>query len=250
MGRRTSVIWQVSDDEFAQIVRRSNSIREALAYWGLHNKGGNFRTFRRRVEESGLNLDHFETLQPGWHAGRSWAAPMVPLDQILVEHSKYSRRSLKRRLIKEGILKNRCSICDLGPKWNGKPLVLRLDHENGIYDDARLPNLRLVCPNCDSQLETFCGKNTRNSTLPKCQKCEKRLTAHKSRLCQKCSRSSNAQYKQKIVWPTDDELLRMVQCSTKSRVAEQLGVSGTRVGIVIKRILADRLTVGQTVLAR
>jgi hypothetical protein len=43
--------------------------------------------------------------------------------------------------------------------WNGEPLSLLLDHENGNRNDNRPENLRLLCPNCDSQLPTRGGKN-------------------------------------------------------------------------------------------
>ena len=54
---------------------------------------------------------------------------------------------------------NRCSICEQLPFWNGKPLILILDHINGEADDWQVVNLRLVCPNCDTQLPTFKSKN-------------------------------------------------------------------------------------------
>jgi hypothetical protein len=43
--------------------------------------------------------------------------------------------------------------------WNGKALKLTLDHENGVNSDNRPENLRLLCANCDSQLETRGGAN-------------------------------------------------------------------------------------------
>jgi len=43
--------------------------------------------------------------------------------------------------------------------WNGEPLRLILDHENGVNSDNRPENLRLLCPNCDSQLLTRGGRN-------------------------------------------------------------------------------------------
>lgn len=55
-----------------------------------------------------------------------------------------------------------CSICKLDAKWNNKPLTLILDHINGITNDWSIANLRLVCPNCDSQLLTFKSKNKGN----------------------------------------------------------------------------------------
>lgn len=44
-------------------------------------------------------------------------------------------------------------------EWNGKELPLVLDHANGCNTDNRPENLRLLCPNCDSQLSTRGGAN-------------------------------------------------------------------------------------------
>jgi hypothetical protein len=41
----------------------------------------------------------------------------------------------------------------------GRPLVLVLDHIDGNSENNRRDNLRLVCPNCDSQLPTFKMRN-------------------------------------------------------------------------------------------
>lgn len=44
--------------------------------------------------------------------------------------------------------------------WNGKQLKLILDHKNGNNSDDRPENLRVLCANCDSQLnETRGGAN-------------------------------------------------------------------------------------------
>jgi len=45
-------------------------------------------------------------------------------------------------------------------EWNGRPLKPILDHKNGNNSDNRPKNLRLLCPNCDSQQqETRGGAN-------------------------------------------------------------------------------------------
>ena len=83
----------------------------------------------------------------------------IPLNEILAgKHPYYQTLKLKKRLINEGIFENECSICHI-TEWNGKELAMRLDHIDGNSNNHLFKNLRLVCPNCDSQLPTFCGKN-------------------------------------------------------------------------------------------
>jgi 5-methylcytosine-specific restriction endonuclease McrA len=36
---------------------------------------------------------------------------------------------------------------------------MQLDHVNGVKNDNRLANLRMLCPNCHSQTPTFTGRN-------------------------------------------------------------------------------------------
>ena len=55
---------------------------------------------------------------------------------------------------------NKCSLCGLdGTNWNGKPIRLWVDHIDGYANNNNYSNFRLVCPNCDSQLDTCRAKN-------------------------------------------------------------------------------------------
>lgn len=62
--------------------------------------------------------------------------------------------------MKDGLLEKRCSICGL-TDWLRKPISLVMDHINGVNNDHRLENLRFLCPNCNSQQDTFAGRNKR-----------------------------------------------------------------------------------------
>lgn len=53
----------------------------------------------------------------------------------------------------------RCAVCSISAEWQGRPLVFVLDHVNGDPTDNRRENLRLICPNCDSQLPTYKSRN-------------------------------------------------------------------------------------------
>jgi hypothetical protein len=52
-----------------------------------------------------------------------------------------------------------CAICGAGATWLGLPLALIVDHIDGDASNNARENLRLVCPNCDSQLPTYKSRN-------------------------------------------------------------------------------------------
>ena len=52
-----------------------------------------------------------------------------------------------------------CALCSCSVLWSGMELRLVLDHVDGDATNNRRANLRLVCPNCDSQLPTFKARN-------------------------------------------------------------------------------------------
>lgn len=67
-----------------------------------------------------------------------------------------------RNCIRDYILKKqeyKCAICNIENKWNGKDLHFILDHIDGNAANNFEYNLRLICPNCDSQLDTYKSRN-------------------------------------------------------------------------------------------
>lgn len=73
----------------------------------------------------------------------------------------YIPKQFKQEIIEEQ--GGGCAICGMSQIWNNKPIVFIMDHIDGDASNNRRENLRCICPNCDSQLDTYKSKN-KNST--------------------------------------------------------------------------------------
>lgn len=223
-AQRTSLVWSLAKEEFAALVRNSTSYKQVLAHFGLQNKGSNFKTLRRRLLEEEVDFSHFRSCGEYLKAFQT----AIPLELILVENSDYNRGHLKRRLLETNSLKNECSACGQNSTWNNQPLVLTLDHINGISNDNRLENLRMLCPNCHSQTSSFAGRNVKRTRVIKsCLDCGKNIGKKSSR-CRRCNwihMQANALHPTKIIYPSDLKLVQMVKETSFVAVGKKLGVS-------------------------
>jgi len=159
MGRKRT--W--TDADLKQAVASSSSFAGVLKRLGLRVGGGTQTCVKAAIRTLQLGTEHF-TGQGHKKGKRSEYPRAAPLNEILVKDSRYSRAQLKRRLRQANVLPYLCAVCRLEPFWNGEPLVLVIDHINGVNNDNRRENLRWLCPNCNSQTPTFAGRNRKNKS--------------------------------------------------------------------------------------
>lgn len=152
--KKRSPIWLVSKLDLETWLNKNLTLSEIIIKVGLKPKGSNFYTLKQRLKNDGLTYNYESAkIKQGRNKEK------IPLENILIKNSNYSRTHLKPRLIKENIIKYECAECGIIPFWNNVPLTLVLDHINGISNDNSIENLRFLCPNCNSQTETFAGRN-------------------------------------------------------------------------------------------
>ena len=81
------------------------------------------------------------------------------VDRPRVEAGNGGPRTIKRYLTESN---NLCAECGQTSIYNNKPLTLQVDHIDGDSDNNNLNNVRLLCPNCHTQTETYGSKGNGN----------------------------------------------------------------------------------------
>ena len=155
-----------SEAEARAAIAASFSWAESLRRLGLCSTGGAWRVLKKHASRWDISTEHF--LPNGRPPSKRRT-----LTELLVANSPIRGTKLKDRLYSAGLKERRCEICGQGEEWHGRHMALILDHINGISDDNRLVNLRIVCANCNATLETHCGrKNRRPPREPRdCARC-------------------------------------------------------------------------------
>lgn len=178
------IVWSISIAKFKFIVTTSNTIMDIIRKLGFETNNGGclsdvYKQIKLRIKFENIDISHI-ILGRSHNRGKTYIVhTRKNMKEILIENSSFSKNRLKQRLIKENYLQNKCIECGLETLWNNKKLVLQLDHINGISNDNRIENLRMLCPNCHSQTETYCGRknikhtNMNNTNMNKlCHKCK------------------------------------------------------------------------------
>jgi hypothetical protein len=115
-------------------------------------------------------------------------------------------------------------------------MSLILDHINGVPDDNRLENLRIVCPNCAATLDTHCGRQNRRRDERACEHCGRSfvIKSPRQRFCsRRCNldalRAERSLAARRVERPPYEQLLEEVRSVGWSATGRKYGVSDTAV---------------------
>jgi hypothetical protein len=149
-------------DILTEVVLMSKTYKECLLKLNIRSAGGNYKSLKKYIDLYNIDTSHFNSnIVRNDKLSKFNKSRKFQLKEILIENSTYSRTSLKKRLYDENILERKCCLCGQDENWNEMKISLILDHINGVHNDNRIENLRIVCPNCNAGLDTFAGRNNK-----------------------------------------------------------------------------------------
>lgn len=212
----TSIIDNFTEEEFIKIVSNSFSYKECLKQMGYNSSSGSlYKMLKQRINKLNLSTAHFKTKK----------SIVRSPENIFIKNSTAVQKVVRSWYEKGKYSDYKCSICDQQPFWNGKPLIMILDHINGDNKDDRLENLRWVCPNCNYQLDTTNGKNKKHQqhSLNHCVDCGKLISKNAIR-CIKCNAQQKIQPLEQMV-VNREELKSMIRNMSFVQIGKHFNVS-------------------------
>jgi hypothetical protein len=253
----------LDDLAFSKVVIESKSVSDIIRKLDRVESGAARSYIKSRICRLGLSTDHFT--KTANKADLTWRGRSVNLKDVLVKNriGKRERITLLRRAFLSTGVDETCNMCGLSKIWNGRPLVLHIDHIDGCNTNNEVHNLRFLCPNCHSQTETFGHKNIKRRLNPHvgnprpnpedtterfknkywtktiCSGCRVEFELQLSRFkkfgdnnfCSRICYLSEV----RSAWPDKDSLKEMLSKNTITGVARHLGVSTTAVRAKCKK---------------
>ena len=227
-----------TETELRAAIGRSKSWTQVLRELGYCPSGGNPATVEKYALRWEISVEHFDPYAGVMERIRR---PAKPLSEILVEGSTFSRSNLKQRLYREGVKEPICELCGQGEIWRDRHMSLILDHINGVRNDNRIENLRIVCPNCAATLDTHCGRAI--SPPPPLRHCERcgtmfRATHPTQRYCSRAcgvrwdrsvARGRPKLSLRKVERPPYEQLMEELEATSYVAVGRRYGVSDNAV---------------------
>lgn len=155
-------------ERIKEVIPQCINFTEVLEMLSIPRQGNNSNTLKRLLDENNIDYSHFTG------RARVYNNTSTSISEYLFNRVKITSGKLRIKLLTEGLKENKCEICGI-TKWLGNPIVCQLHHIDGNNQNNNLENLQILCPNCHSQTENYCGSANVNKTKYYCKDCGKEI---------------------------------------------------------------------------
>lgn len=131
------MIYNKNEREFINTINNSYYLKDIVKKMGCSLNNKTIKKIKMKMDELNININDFSSSKD------------IPLE---TNNIKKNNKEIKKHLLNKNIIENKCQSCKIGDMWNGRLLSLKLDYNNGNSNDKNLDNMRLLCPNCFTQI--------------------------------------------------------------------------------------------------
>tara|TARA_B110000483_G_C17882437_1_gene422214 strand:+ start:129 stop:524 length:396 start_codon:yes stop_codon:yes gene_type:complete len=126
-----------NENKFKNTINNSYYLRYIVKKMGFILNNKTIKKIKMKMDELNININDFSSSK--------YVSPEI-------NTIKKNNKEIKRQLLEKNLIENKCQSCKIGNMWNGRLLSLKLDYINGNDNDKCLDNMRLLCPNCFTQI--------------------------------------------------------------------------------------------------
>lgn len=166
-------------DKVCELGIKCTNINQILHILGKKGTNEYYRQITKILEDNNVDTSHFASNERIEQPNSS----KLETKDYLVCGSAIASSKLRNRLLKEGLKEHKCERCGR-TEWEGEPIPLQLHHINGDRTDNRLENLQLLCPNCHTLTDNYCGRKLKKEPN-KCKICGKEISRN-AEYCADC----------------------------------------------------------------
>jgi hypothetical protein len=131
------MIYNKNEREFINTINNSYYLKDIVKKMGYSLNNKTIKKIKMKMDELNININDFTS------------SKSIPHE---INNIKKNNKEMKRKLLEKDLIENKCQSCKIGDMWNGRLLSLKLDYNNGNPNDKNLDNIRLLCPNCFTQI--------------------------------------------------------------------------------------------------
>lgn len=224
-----SILNDFTPEELQNLLDTSDSLAHVLRRLELSPCGGNYITLKSRIKKYNLDLSKINKNRSELYSRtckRTHKDMKIQLQDVFDGKVEFNNSwRLLQRLFNEGYKECKCEECGI-TEWNGKPIVFHLHHKDGNHCNNRFENLQVLCPNCHSQTDNYCGKKKKKFKSQKVRK-EKSASIKKELKPKKIKipKESKKPKEQKVLPISREDLKRRIYNESFLSIAGEYGVS-------------------------